>query len=136
MSYQLSFAELVNYDADQPGITVAVTLGLNQVQVTCEAKLDTGSSVCLFARDLGERLGLDIGSGLRLTIGTVTGRFVAYMHEVHLSVGGFEFNALVGFAEAPHLSRNILGRRGFIERMVVGLVDYEGALYLGRYGDI
>jgi len=32
MSYQLSVAELVNYDADQPGITVAVTLGLNQVR--------------------------------------------------------------------------------------------------------
>src|SRR5262245_5604311 len=116
MSYQLNFSELVHYDAGHPGITLTVTLGLGQTRLTCEAKLDTGSSVCIFAHDVGERLGIDIDTGLRLTIGTVTGNFVAYMHEIDLVVAGFEFNALVGFAEGPHLSRNVLGRRGFMER--------------------
>jgi hypothetical protein len=136
MSYRLDFAELVHYDSGQPGITLPVTLGFGQTMVRCEAKLDTGSSVCIFARDVGEELGLDIDSGLRLTIGTVTGNFVVYMHEIDLSVAGFGFNALVGFAEASHFSRNVLGRRGFIERVIVGLVDYQGDLYLGRYGDM
>jgi hypothetical protein len=46
----------------------------------------------------------------------------------------YRLSALVGFAEASRFSRNVLGRRGFIERMVIGLVDYQGDLYLGLYG--
>jgi hypothetical protein len=135
VSYQLSFTELVNYDAGQPSITVPVTLSVGQAQVDCDAKVDTGSSNCIFARNLGEELGLDIETGLRLLIGTVTGTFVAYLHEVSLSLASFEFGGLVGFAEDKEFRRNVLGRRGFIEQIVLGLVDYEGKLYLSRYDE-
>ena len=133
MSYQLAFTELVNYDAGQPSITVPVTLSVGEARVDCDAKIDTGSSNCIFARNLGEELGLDIESGLRLRVGTVTGNFVAYLHEVNLSLASFEFSGLVGFAEDKEFRRNVLGRRGFIEQMTLGLVDYEGKLYLSRY---
>ena len=135
MSYQLAFTELVNYDAGQPSITVPVTLSVGEARVDCDAKIDTGSSNCIFARNLGEELGLDIESGLRLLVGTVTGNFVAYLHEVNLSLASFEFSGLVGFAEDQEFRRNVLGRRGFIEQMTLGLVDYEGKLYLGRYDE-
>ncbi len=133
--HQLSFTELVNYDAGQPSITVPVTLSVSQTRVDCNAKIDTGSSNCIFARNVGEELGLDIGSGLRLLVGTVTGNFVAYLHEVNLSLASFEFSGLIGFAEDNEFRRNVLGRRGFIEQMTLGLVDYEGKLYLSRYDD-
>ena len=133
MSYQLSFTELVNYDAGQPSITVPVTLSVSQARVDCDAKVDTGSSDCIFARYLGEELGLDIENGLRLLVGTVTGTFVAYLHEVNLSLASFEFSVLVGLAQDKEFRRNVLGRRGFIEQMTLGLVDYEGKLYLSRY---
>jgi hypothetical protein len=100
LRHQLVFTELVNYDAGQPSITVPVTLIVNQTRVDCDAKIDTGSSNCIFARNLGEELGLDIETGLRLLVGTVTGNFVAYLHEVTLSLASFEFSGLVGFAEA------------------------------------
>lgn len=135
MSYQLSFTELVNYDAGQPSITVPVTLSASQARVQCDAKVDTGSSNCIFARNLGEELGLDIETGLRLLVGMVTGKFVAYLHEVNLSLASFEFSGLVGFAQDNEFRRNVLGRRGFIEQMTLGLVDYEGKLYLGRYNE-
>jgi len=135
VSYQLSFTELVNYDAGQPSITVPITLSVGQARVDCEAKVDTGSSNCIFARNLGEELGLDIETGLRLLVGTVTGTFVAYLHEVNLSLASFEFSGLVGFAEDKEFRRNVLGRRGFIEQIVLGLVDYEGTLYLSRYDE-
>ena len=80
-------------------------------------------------------MGLDIESGLRLLVGTVTGNFVAYLHEVNLSLASFEFSGLVGFAEDQGFRRNVLGRRGFIEQMTLGLVDYEGKLYLSRNGE-
>ncbi len=133
MSYQLSFTELVNYDAGQPSITVPLTLSVGRTRVACDAKVDTGSSNCIFARNLGEELGLDIEQGLRLLVGTVTGTFVAYLHEVNLSLASLEFNGLVGFADDKEFRRNVLGRRGFIEQIVLGLVDYEGTLYLSRY---
>ena len=133
VSYQLSFTELVNYDAGQPSITVPLTLSVGEARVVCDAKVDTGSSNCIFARHVGEELGLDIETGLRLLVGTVTGTFVAYLHEVNLSLASFEFSGLIGFAENKEFRRNVLGRRGFIEQIVLGLVDYEGALYLSRY---
>ena len=133
MSYQLSFTELVKYDAGQPSITVPITLSVGQARVDCDAKVDTGSSNCIFARNLGEELGLDIETGLRLLVGTVTGTFVAYLHEVNLSLASFEFSGLVGFAQDKEFRRNVLGRRGFVEQIVLGLVDYEGTLYLSRY---
>jgi hypothetical protein len=135
MIHRLSFSELLNYDAGQTGITVPVTLGLNQAQVSCEAKVDTGASLCIFARSHGEQLGLDVADGLRQIIGTVTGRFVVYLHEVDFLVAGLEFTAFVGFAEDETFKRNVLGRRGFLEQVTLGLVDYEGKLYLSRYSN-
>ncbi len=81
MSYQMSFATLVQYDPGQPSITVTVTLSLSQDHINCEAKVDTGASLCIFARDLGEQLGLEIESGMRQLVGTVTGTFVVYLHK-------------------------------------------------------
>ena len=133
MSYQLSFTELVNYDAGQPSITVPLTLSVGRTRVVCDAKVDTGSSNCIFARNLGEELVLDIETGLRLLVGTVTGTFVAYLHEVNLSFASLDFNSLVGFAAEKGFRRNVSGRRGFIEQIVLGLVDYEGTLHLSRY---
>jgi hypothetical protein len=135
VSYRLSFTELVNYDAGQTSITLPVTLSVSQARVDCDAKVDTGSSNCIFARNLGEELGLDIESGLRLLFGTVTGTFVAYLHEVNLSLASFEFSGLIGFAKDKEFRRNVLGRRGFVEQIVLGLVDYEGKLYLSRYDE-
>jgi hypothetical protein len=66
VNYQLSFTELLNYDAGHPSITVPVTLIVSQARVYTNAKVDTGSSNCIFARNLGEELGIDIETGIRL----------------------------------------------------------------------
>jgi hypothetical protein len=60
---------------------------------------------------------------------------VTYLHEVSLSLASLEFNGLIAFAEDQGFRRNVLGRRGFIEQLTLGLVDYEGKLYLGRYDE-
>jgi len=132
VSHQLSFTELIEYDPGQPSITIPITLSVSHTRVNCDAKVDTGSSNCIFARSVG-RIGTRYRDGLRLLVGTVTGTFVAYLHEVNLSLASFEFSSLVGFAEDKEFQRNVLGRRGFVEQIVLGLVDYEGKLYLSRY---
>jgi hypothetical protein len=134
VSYQLSFTQQVDYDPAQPGITLATTLWLSEARSDCEAKVDTGATYCIFARRLGEALGLTIENGIPQRIATVQGSFQVYLHEVNLSVAGLELAALVGFAEEEAFQRNVLGRRGFLEQINLGLVDYEGKLYLSRYG--
>lgn len=135
MSVQLTFDRLLNYDAGQAGITIELAVRLGSDDAHCEAKMDTGSTFCIFARKIGEDLGCRIEDGLKRLVSTVTGTFVVYLHQVTLSVAGFELDALVGFAADEAFQRNVLGRRGFMEQMVLGLVDYEGQVYLGRYNN-
>jgi len=42
---------------------------------------------------------------------------------------------IVYFPEDPSINRNVLGRHGFINRVQLGLIDYEGKLFLSRFGD-
>ncbi len=135
MDYQMNFTRLVNYDPGLPGVSVDVSLSLTGASVALEAKLDTGSTNCVFERDYGERLGLDIESGERVSIGTATGSFIAYRHSVTLNVHDYAFDSGVCFAEDNNIDRNVLGRLGFLDRVRLGLVDYDGKLYFSRYDE-
>jgi hypothetical protein len=70
---------------------------------------------------------------MRQSFSTATGTFVAYGHEVTLKVADFEFNTVAFFAVDAEVKRNVLGRFGWLDRVVLGLVDYDGKLYLSRY---
>lgn len=98
MAYPLIFNQFSSYDAGQPGITIPVTLSLAEFQVLLNAKIDTGASECIFARQYGENLGLDIESGELIEIGTATGSFRAFRHPVILKILGYEFDVRVCFA--------------------------------------
>lgn len=132
MSYQLSFHSLHHYDPGKDGITVPVTLRVGQSSVAFNAKIDTGATYCIFQRLYGEGLGLDIESGHHQQFSTPTGLFTAYGHSVSLSVLTFEFDAMVYFAAEDSFKRDVLGRHGWMNRMMLGILDYEGKLYLDR----
>lgn len=51
-----------------------------------------------------------------------------------MSVLGFEFNTTIYFANFKY-PRNVLGRYGWLQQMRIGIVDYEGKLFVARYGD-
>ncbi len=135
MTYTLTFTQLAEYDAGQPGITVTVELRLSEKLVKVEAKIDTGSTNCIFARRFGEELGLVIEDGLPKRIRTAMSSFMTYEHEVNLSVLDFNFTVLVCFAEDSAFQTNVLGRYGFLMQVKFGLVDYEGKLYLSKYDE-
>lgn len=135
MPLTLRFATLHKYDLSESGITVLLTLLSGAESVTFEAKIDTGSSHCVFQRQLGEQLGFQIEQGIPETFGTAAGAFLAYGHEVTLLVLGLETTATVYFAADEHFTRNVLGRQGWLDRVRLGLVDYDGQLYLSLYDD-
>ncbi len=133
--YRLEFEKLVNYDAGENGITVDATLRISGKSVSFSAKIDTGSALCVFERKYGEKLGFEIENGIYQRVGTATGIFVAYGFRVSLEVENLQFDSLVYFAADENFNRNILGRHGWLESVKIGLVDYEGKLYLSRYLD-
>jgi hypothetical protein len=133
MAYRLDFEKELHYDVGEPGITLEATLTLGQQSLELSVKVDTGASCCLFERRVGEQLGIDIERGMRQLFGTATGTFAAYGHEVGLTVAGFQCHTMVFFASNAEIERNVLGRFGWLDRVVLGLIDYEGKLYLNSY---
>lgn len=135
MGHQLTFEKFLSYDPGQNGIAVSVALRQMEQQIFLNAKLDTGASDCIFQRGYGEQLGLNIESGYPLRVGTATGSFLTYGHTVTLIVEDFAFDVMVYFAEDYAFKRNVLGRHGFLHLVRLGLIDYDGRLYLSLYGD-
>ena len=135
MRYPLSFEVLHEYDPRTDGITVPVVLGVGRRDLRIVAKVDTGAAVCVFEREHGEDLGLDIEAGQPLQIATASGSFLAYGHDVSLSTFGFQFDVVAYFAFQYGFPRNVLGRRGWLEQVRLGIVDYDRKLYVSRYSD-
>jgi hypothetical protein len=131
----MRFNTVFHYDLSKTGITVPVQIEAGGQTTGLKAKVDTGASCCIFARFYGEEIGLDIESGVPERIGTATGSFPAFGHEVRLSVLGLDYDATVYFAEDPNFRRNVLGRQGWLDRIRLGLIDYDGKLYLSDYND-
>jgi predicted aspartyl protease len=130
--HKLEFSHLIEYNAGDAGITVSASLKLIGKTIDFVAKVDTGATNCVFERRLGEELGLNIEAGLPKRIGTATSSFLTYEHEVTMTVLDFDFDVLACFAADEAFQRNILGRHGFLMQIKLGLVDYEGKLYLER----
>jgi hypothetical protein len=135
MPYDLTFDEAHDYSRSGPrdGIPVGATLSAGGVAAHLTASVDTGASFCIFERGYGELLGLDVEAGELVVLGTATGTFKAYGHAVTLSTLGYSFDVVVYFAEHEGFGRNVLGRRGWLDHVRLGLVEYEGKLYLSRY---
>ena len=132
MPYQLTFEKILLYDSSKSGITVPVFLQTGNLITNVDAKLDTGSSHCIFQRFVGDSLGLDIENGYRIEVHTVNGSFTAYGHNVTLTVLDFKFDSQVFFAKNEDFKRDILGRHGFLNKVQIGIRDYQGEFYLSR----
>lgn len=136
MSYTLTFTALHQYNASKSGITIPIELSAGGQIVKLEAKLDTGASYCTFQRKYGEMLGLDIESGLLKSMSFADGRsFDTFGHEVSLSAIGFQLDVVVYFAADQNFRRNILGRYGWIQQLRLGIIDYDGKLYISTYDE-
>lgn len=135
MSDQLTFSRTYQYDTRLVGISIPVKLQWGSVAAEVEAGVDTGSSHCVFRRADATLLGIDVDSGLPQMVRTVAGSFLTYAHEVVLVVLGVETTTAVYFAADDNFSRNVLGRQGWLDRVRLGLVDYDGKLYLSAYDD-
>ncbi len=130
---QLSFDEEYRYKDDEEGIPISVILTYSGNAVRTDAKVDTGSAICLFSHEDGLDLGVPIEKGVQIILGGLTGSLEAFGHEVTLQTGHLVFQSTVYFAKFPGLPRNLLGRRGWLRNLRLGLIDYDNSLYLSDY---
>jgi hypothetical protein len=64
---------------------------------------------------------------------TVAGSFAAYEQEVTVRTLGIEFSAIVFFVQDPTFSRNFVSRVGWLDRLRIGIVDYDRLLLVSPY---
>ena len=135
MPHNLTFSVLHVYNSGEPGIALPVRLSNGAEGVDLIAHLDTGASCCIFQRNYADSLGIAVETGEKTKIRTANGHFIAYGHEVSIIALNLEFQATAYFAEDYDITRNVLGRLGWLNRIRLGLVDYDGKLYVSDYND-
>ena len=78
MPETLEFDVFHTYSLLKVGITVEAILSVGDLRVDVEAKVDTGSTYCIFERHHGEGLNINIEGGTPVDVGTATGSFRAF----------------------------------------------------------
>lgn len=78
---------------------------------------------------------MDVEAGTEFYFGTATGRFLTFGHELTVSVLSIENHITVYFIAEDAIKKNVLGRVGWLDRVQIGLIDYEGKLLFSRYGN-
>ncbi len=110
-----------------------VTLRSGAAAVDILAQVDTGASNCLFRREHGEVLKLQIEDGDPRTFSTAIGPVETFGHLVSIKVLDIEFESIVYFFADERINKNLLGRVGGLDRVRFGLVDHDQELYLAPY---
>ena len=126
ISYQFSY----QFPSGPEGIFLPVSLQFGQETIVIEAAVDTGASYCLFARSVGESLGINVESGFPQIFASAGGRVEAFGHSIQLTVLGIELDAMVFFFANGNIQKNLLGRRGWLDRVKFGLDEYQQFVYL------
>ena len=130
---RLEFSRHLRYLDDAAGITLPITSRSGVETIALFAAIDTGAAHCLFERTHGDLLGLEIESGEPKSFATATGRVETFGHVVSMDSLGIQFESTVYFFANPGIRKNLLGRVGWLDRIRLGLVDYDQMLYLAQY---
>ena len=115
-------------------VTIPVTLISPNGTYRAAAKADTGADVCLFSNDAGPQLGLDVESGIPKTLVTPGGTEIeSFGHEVTIQTLGITLTSVVYFAKYPGITRNFLGRVGWLRNLRFCVVDYDNEVLISEY---
>ncbi len=128
----LEFDAELHYEETPAGILVPIRLTHGNRSVELRARLDTGAADCIFDDSYADILGFT-DSGVQREYRTVTGSFKAHGHEVAIETLGLEWTAMVFFHAMGNPARAFVGRRGWLDRVRLGIVHYEQRLLLGQY---
>jgi len=100
----------------KPIIPIKISSGSNGLRYS--ALIDSGADFCILDGEVGDVLGIDVRSGKKEIFGGIQerGGAEAFLHDVVLNVGGWDYKTTVGFSYdiAKH-GFGILGQKGFFD---------------------
>jgi hypothetical protein len=136
MADTLTFEISYLYADSTEGIAIPVVLASANGIYNTWGKIDTGAEVCLFSNEAGLRLGLDVERGIPKTLGSAGGtKIESFGHEVVIQTFGIAMSSTIYFAKYPGITRNLLGRLGWLRNLQFGLRDYDNKLFISEYVD-
>ncbi|MBI4118914.1 MAG: hypothetical protein HY452_01475 [Parcubacteria group bacterium] len=101
---------------------IPVRVIVDKKELNYAALIDSGADFCIFDADIGEYLGLDIKSGEYIEFGGIQDKSgaKAFLHDVILNIGGFDYKAKIGFSyDIARHGFGILGQKGFFDAFVI-----------------
>jgi hypothetical protein len=131
--YELRFTRRHDYASRVEGIFVPVVPIRGNETIELTASIDTGASFCLFSREYARALNINIETGEPRTFSTANSKLEAFGHVVIIRVLGIDAEALVFFFADENINKNVLGRRGWLDRLRFGLLEYEQKLFVSVY---
>lgn len=92
----------------------------NSEYYDCYAFIDSGAGACLFPAEYGERIGIDniVNEREHKFSGIGGGGITAYFHDLFIEVGGYKYQAYIGFTY-DILPIPLLGQTGFFNLFTV-----------------
>lgn len=133
MSRLLSFIVSRPFKTTAAGIEIPFEVERNGIIVSDFAKVDPGSKYCLFRREVGENLGLEVLDGEPIELSTLTDTFTAYGHWITLRTLDLEFDSFVLFHQAYDVKRNLLGRIGWLDNTHFALTMDDEMIHLNSF---
>jgi hypothetical protein len=103
------------------------------IPIAVNAQIDTGASISMFDKSLLPLFGItDITTGSGFPVETANRqRETAYAHDIEIEFLGMRMAIPVGFCAAwPDGTPNLLGMKGFLEHLQIGLRHGNRLLYL------
>lgn len=125
----------MEYDTKVAGVVLPVMILAGDRAEAVNAAVDTGSTLCVFQHEIAERLGIRVEDGIEDYVSAMGTIIKVYGHEVTLVVEELSMDLIVYFPAYQQIPRNLLGRQGFLQRVLFGLDDYEGVVYFGYHSD-
>lgn len=98
---------------------IPIELINEQKKIRYAALIDSGADFCIFNGEIGELLGFDVRSGKREGFSGIQQAGIAevFIHKVILVVGGWDYEAAIGFSyDISKSGYGILGQKGFFDR--------------------
>ncbi|MDP4010416.1 MAG: hypothetical protein Q8P37_00950 [Candidatus Spechtbacteria bacterium] len=112
------YGELVGAPVYRP--VIPVELRYRKENVKYEVLVDSGADLCIFHKEIGELLGMEIEKGKKeYVIGINGGREIFYVHSLTLNVGGWDYKIEAGFKDMSKSGYGVVGQTGFFDKFVV-----------------
>lgn len=101
---------------------IPVSVGYGRKRWDIYALLDSGASIFLFTRELGEKIGLDIEKGIKDDLGGIGNGMVVYKHKINLKVRNKIFKIEAAFSKERFFDINIIGRKDVFNKMNITFI--------------